>query len=285
MTGRFAPSPTGPLHLGSLLAATASYLDARAHHEPWLLRIDDLDVHRNVAGAADEIQAALDSHGLHWDGSVIRQSERVERYHDALQSLVRQELIFYCRCSRRQLKNRPVYPGICRTQTAPTTDSAIRIQVNSALIEFQDLIQGHQREPLASSIGDFVIRRRDGLIAYQLATAVDDGEARIDSVVRGADLLDNTARQIYLMQLLALTPPSYAHIPMLIHPDGSKLSKQTFAEPINALKASANLVRTFSWLGLAPPADSHRWPCAELVSWGVEHWDIVNVPRLASVTV
>jgi glutamyl-Q tRNA(Asp) synthetase len=283
MTGRFAPSPTGPLHLGSLLAATASYLDAHSTGQPWLLRIDDLDVPRNVVGAENEIKTALDAHGLHWDGSVIHQSARIDHYRQALQTLTRLELVYYCSCSRRQLKGYAVYPGTCRKQTQPSADSAIRIRVHDAVVEFEDLIQGRQRDLLAESIGDFVVRRRDGLIAYQLATAVDDGARVIDSVVRGADLLDNTARQIYLMQLLGLNPPRYAHIPMLTHPDGSKLSKQTFAAPVDLQNTAANLIRTFEWLGMSPPADAHRWSCAELLGWGVEHWALDNVPRLAAV--
>jgi glutamyl-Q tRNA(Asp) synthetase len=285
MTGRFAPSPTGPLHLGSLLAATASYLDAHALQQPWLLRIDDLDVPRNVPGAADAIKSALNAHGLHWDGRAIHQSERGEHYELALQSLVQLNLIYYCRCSRRLLRGLPVYPGTCRTHETPRPDSAMRLRVGAAIIEFEDLIQGRQFDRLADTIGDFVVRRRDGLIAYQLATAVDDGASAIDSVVRGSDLLDNTPRQIYLMQLLGLTPPRYAHIPTLTHSDGSKLSKQTFAAPVDVLDASANLARTFDWLGLAPPADAHRWPCAELVDWGVAHWALDKVPRVATITV
>ncbi|MCZ6710546.1 MAG: tRNA glutamyl-Q(34) synthetase GluQRS [Gammaproteobacteria bacterium] len=285
MTGRFAPSPTGPLHLGSMLAATASYLDAHAHHQTWLLRIDDLDLPRSQPGADDAIKIALDAHHLHWDGAVIYQSERIEHYQRALQTLAQLGLVFYCRCSRRQLKQDSVYPGTCRTQTRSIADAAKRIKVNQALIEFEDLVQGPQHNVLANSIGDFVVRRRDGLIAYQLATAVDDGDTTIDSVVRGSDLLDNTPRQIYLMQLLGLTPPSYAHIPTLTHPDGSKLSKQTSATPINVREASDNLVRIFGWLGLCPPPQAERWTCAELVKWGIEHWRLANVPRQATITV
>lgn len=284
MAGRFAPSPTGPLHLGSLLAATASYLDAHASGQQWLLRIDDLDVHRNVAGAEDAIMGALDAHGLHWDGPVIRQSERLERYESALQSLVEQDAIFYCQCSRRLLKGQTVYPGTCRARTHIAADCAIRVKVRDTVIGFEDGIQGHQRDALAVLVGDFVVRRRDGLIAYQLATAVDDGSSLIDSVVRGADLLDNTSRQLYLMQLLGLTAPAYAHVPMLTHPDGSKLSKQTFADPVDNLAASDNLARTFAWLGLALPADASRWSCTQLVAWGVDHWRLAGVPRVAALT-
>jgi glutamyl-Q tRNA(Asp) synthetase len=267
-----------------MLAATASYLDARANHQSWLLRIDDLDVPRNEPGAVDAIKIALDAHHLHWDGAVIYQSQRVERYQQALQSLTQLGLVFYCRCSRRQLKQHPIYPGTCRMQTRSIADAAKRVQVKQALIDFDDRIQGAQHAALAERTGDFVVRRRDGLIAYQLATAVDDGDAIIDSVVRGSDLLDNTPRQIYLMQLLGLTAPRYAHIPTLIRADGSKLSKQTSAAPINVREASANLVRIFCWLGLSPPKQAERWTCRELVNWGTEHWQLANVPRQTSIT-
>ncbi len=266
------------------MAATASYLDARANRQPWLLRIDDIDPQRTVAGATDAIQRALEDHALHWDGSVILQSQRLEHYRDALQTLTRLGLVFYCICSRRQLQGHRIYPGTCRWRSTPSTDSAVRVRVDDACIEFTDLIQGPQHTQLASSTGDFVVRRRDGLIAYQLATAVDDGEGLIDSVVRGADLLSNTPRQIYLMGLLGLTPPAYAHVPVLVDSDGRKLSKQTFASPLDARQAADNLVRTFTWLGLSPPAEAHRWPCAELVDWGVKAWRLDKVPRVPYVT-
>jgi glutamyl-Q tRNA(Asp) synthetase len=285
MTGRFAPSPTGPLHFGSLLAAAASYFDARAAKQSWLLRIDDLDVPRTVTGAADAIKATLDAHGLHWDGPTILQSVHGEVYEQALQALTRLELTYYCRCSRRKLKGHRAYPGTCRAQRAPCADSAIRVLVGDAVVEFDDLIQGPQRDELANTVGDFVVRRRDGLIAYQLATAVDDGADGIDSVVRGNDLLDNSARQIYLMRLLGLTPPSYAHIPMLTHPDGSKLSKQTFATPVDTNTVSANLARVLDWLGQSPPTHADRWSSAELITWGVENWDLDQVPRVATIAV
>lgn len=284
MAGRFAPSSTGPLHLGSLLAATASYLDARASGQPWLLRIDDLDTARNDPGAEDSIKRALEAHGLLWDEKTIFQSDHVDAYQRALTALATRGLTFHCSCARRRLPAGP-YPGTCRHRTDSQQDSAIRIRVTPQPITFEDMIQGRQVERLAETTGDFVVRRRDGIIAYQLATAVDDGDPQIKSVVRGADLLDNTARQIYLMQVLGLSPPHYAHIPVLTHADGSKLSKQTHAQPVDTAHASANLVKVLQWLGQAPPRGLETAPATELLAWGIDHWSMDLVPRRPSLRI
>lgn len=281
VTGRFAPSPTGPLHLGSLLAATASYLDARARRGRWLVRIDDLDKPRNQAGADTLILKSLEAHALHWDGEVSFQSLRQNRYLSALDRLA--EHVFYCRCSRRQLRGIAVYPGTCRQQRKPRSDSAIRVEVPDRNIEFTDLIMGSQCENLAASVGDFIIRRRDGLIAYQLATAVDDGDPSITHVVRGRDLLDNTVRQIFLMQLLELKPPSYAHVPLLTYPGGEKLSKQHGAAAVDDSQAVQNLITIFAALGMTVPAEVAALPTAEVVSWGIEHWQPARVPHGNSI--
>jgi len=275
--GRFAPSPTGPLHSGSLLAAAASYLDARSRGERWLLRIDDLDVFRNAAGAETTILKALESHGLFWDGPVSRQSDRIGSYQAALEKLAALDGIFYCGCSRRRLKKYPVYPGICRQRTSPLVDTAVRARVADAVIDFEDLIAGSRKTPLADTCGDFIVRRRDGLIAYQLATAVDDGDPAITHVVRGGDLLDNTARQIYLMEALNLTPPVYAHLPTLTGADGQKLSKHTHAPALDNSRPSHNLIDVFGFLSLRPPPEAKNWPPADLLSWGVENWSIGTV--------
>lgn len=267
--GRFAPSPTGPLHLGSLLAATASYLDARHRGERWLLRIDDLDVHRNVAGAEDAILRSLDAHGLHWDGPVIRQSQQLDRYQAALAALTAAGHTFNCNCARKRLKGLGPYPGYCRDAARPAADAAVRVRVNESPIRFEDLVLGTMQDVLTETVGDFIIRRRDGLIAYQLATAVDDGEADITRVIRGGDLLDNTARQIYLMQLLGLPAPSYGHVPMILNEDGQKLSKQTHAAPLADDQAADNLQQILPMLGLHPPGGLDepgsllRWASAE----------------------
>jgi glutamyl-Q tRNA(Asp) synthetase len=283
MAGRFAPSPTGPLHLGSLLAATASYLDARSAGDAWRLRFDDLDAPRNDPEAIHSITTTLRAHGLIWDGPILHQSANLPAYDEALTRLAGMGLLFYCTCSRRELRSEAVYPGTCRAFREPRGDSATRVLVDHSAIEFDDRIQGPQSCRLDQTIGDFIVRRRDGLVAYQLATAVDDGGDDITSVVRGADLLDNSPRQIYLMQLLGLNPPSYAHIPVLLKPDGSKLSKQTMAPPVDDARASENLVQSYRLLGMRPPPDSDQWAVQRILSWGISHWDQENVPRRRSL--
>lgn len=278
VAGRFAPSPTGPLHSGSLLAATASYLDARARDGSWYVRIDDLDTFRNVSGADSAILTSLEAHGLTWDGPVIRQSERLDRYTLALDRLTKAGHTFYCTCSRSQLRGTPVYPGTCRGVTGSVADAAIRLRVSDEALSYNDLIAGLVSENLALSCGDFIIRRRDGLIAYQLATAVDDGDGTITHVVRGGDLLDNTIRQRYLMTLLGLKPPSYAHLPVLTQPDGKKLSKQTHAPALDDRQPGDNLRYVFDCLGLTTPADIHRWGVGQILEWGVKNWSLETVP-------
>jgi len=270
--GRFAPSPTGPLHLGSLLAATASFLDARHRGEQWLLRIDDLDVPRNVPGAEAAILRSLEAHGLNWDGPVVRQSERLDRYQAALQRLTEAGHTFNCTCARKKLKGLGRYPGTCRDAGHSPDDAAVRVRVDDATIRFNDGVLGPINEVLTESVGDFIIRRRDGLIAYQLATAVDDGEPQITRVVRGSDLLDNTARQIYLMQLLDLSPPDYAHVPMLLNAAGQKLSKQTHASALDDRQPVANLSEILPMLGLTPPA-TFSAP-AELLQWAADAFSL-----------
>ncbi|MGE0623571.1 MAG: tRNA glutamyl-Q(34) synthetase GluQRS [Pseudomonadales bacterium] len=281
--GRFAPSPTGSLHQGSLLASTASYLDARARGLQWWLRIDDLDTPRVAPGAEDAIRKTLDAHALHWDGPVIHQSGHIARYEAALATLSAQGLLFYCTCTRAMLADETIYPGSCRHRTAPVAGAAIRVLVEDRPVRFHDLVRGDQEEVLARTCGDFVVRRRDGQIAYQLATAVDDGSEAISHVVRGGDLLDNTARQIYLMERLGLTVPSYAHLPVLVDASGQKLSKQTHAPAVVDDRASANLLVVFRYLGLDPPAEARHWSPAVLLDWAIPRFDLKRV-QAASVT-
>ncbi len=265
--GRFAPSPTGPLHFGSLLAATASFLDARQQGGDWLVRIDDLDTPRNVPGAEDAILASLEAHGLHWDGPVIRQSERVSRYEEAIDRLSRAGHTFYCTCSRKRLKGQTRYPGTCRHLSLSAAGAALRVRTNATPIAFEDLVAGPIRETLTDTVGDFVIRRRDGIVAYQLATAVDDGQARIKRVIRGRDLLDNTARQIHLIRLLEGETPAYGHIPLLVNGTGQKLSKQTFAQALDDRRPTANLIHVLPALGLSPPAEARASTPEQLLAW------------------
>lgn len=263
--GRFAPSPTGPLHLGSLLAATASYLDARSLGIGWQVRLDDLDELRNQPGADAEILRALEAHGLFWDGPVTRQSEHLERYAAALAELRADGALFYCRCSRKDLQRTRAYPGTCRQQREPRPDSAERIRVGDTVIAFDDVVQGRQVQALANAPGDFVVRRRDGVIAYQLATAVDDGAAGITRVIRGRDLLAVTGPQIFLMQRLGLEVPVYGHLPLLLTTRGQKLSKQNLAPALDPAAAGANLARVLAVLGLDPGPGAAGRDCRSLL--------------------
>lgn len=271
--GRFAPTPSGALHLGSLLAATASWLDARARQGRWLLRIDDLDAPRIKSDAEDEILAALEAHGLHWDGSVARQSAHRERYRAALDEL--DDRCFACRCTRSQLKGARRYPGSCRNLGLPRTGNALRLRVEDAAdCSFDDLIAGRQQHS-AQSMGDFVVRRRDGLPSYPLAVVVDDAAMRITHVVRGADLLDNTPQQIYLAACLGLAPPIYAHVPVIVEASGEKLSKHNAATAIDQRHARANIAVVLSLLGLQPPSED----APTMLNWAVRHWRIEHLPN------
>ena len=271
--GRFAPSPTGPLHIGSLYTALASFLDARAEGLPWRLRFDDLDAPRNQPGAESRILFSLEAHGLHWDGPVERQSERLDLYQAALEALRRKAKIFHCTCSRKALAGSPIYPGQCRDQIAPIPDSAIRVRVDEAPLEFTDLVQGHQRTRLDLTVGDFIIKRRDGPFAYQLAAAVDDGDPSIVRVLRGQDLLANTPRQLHIMALLGLPAPTYAHIPVLLNRAGQKWSKQTGAPAVNDHRPLANLRTCLTLLGLQPP----DLDLEAMIEWAMSRWRLNQI--------
>ncbi len=253
-SGRFAPSPSGPLHFGSLVAAVASYADARSRGGQWRLRIDDVDAPRAREAAVDDIVDTLARHGFRHDGEIVRQSQRIARYDAALASLSARGDVFACRCTRADLAAAPlgragerIHPGTCRSgalqSPPPRGRVAWRVAVDDTTIEFIDRLQGPQRQTLATEVGDFVVKRSDGLHAYQLAIVVDDGDDAITDVVRGADLLDSTARQILLQRLLGLPTPSYLHVPVATDPRGDKLSKQTRAralagDPVAALGAA-----------------------------------------------
>ena len=280
--GRFAPSPTGPLHFGSLIAATASYLDARRAGGTWLLRIEDLDPPREVPGSAEQIVATLDALGFQWNESIVRQSERAALYQAALDRLLANDRAFPCSCSRTELQaaqppgrvsDELYYPGWCSNGVrSPDRPLAIRFRVRPGTLAFDDRLQGRQMTELASDSGDFVIRRRDGLFAYQLAVVVDDAAQNITHVVRGADLLGSTARQIALQGALGLPTPLYAHLPLAIDANGIKLSKSTGAAAIDARQAARELWRTLQFLKQGPPPDLRRGPAASLWEWAIEHW-------------
>lgn len=281
-TGRFAPSPTGPLHLGSLVTAVASFLDARAHQGRWLLRIEDIDPPREVPGAADLIARQLSAHGLEWDGPIGYQSRRGALYRDALARLAGDGLLYACTCSRQRLQALGGrYDGACRARhyspNASAPAGALRIRVDGdGADNLRDFIQGTAfGAPCAG--GDFIVLRRDGLVAYQLATAVDDAEQDITHVLRGADLFDSTPRQCYLLARLRLRPPDYGHVPLVLGTDGNKLSKQNRAPALAATDATANLHWALRWLGLDPPGELLGSKPADLLTWGIHHWSRAKI--------
>ena len=265
--GRFAPSPTGPLHFGSLVAALASYLEARAADGKWLLRIEDLDPPREPRGAADEILRALERLGLGWDGPVHYQSARSARYGAVLDDLARRGFAYPCACTRKEfgdsalaLDGARVYPGTCRRGLAGRPARAVRLRTHDAPIAFEDAVQGWVEQRVESTVGDFVLRRADSLWAYQLAAVVDDLDDGVTHVVRGADLLGSTARQIHLQRLLGARSPRYAHVPIAINAAGEKLSKQTGARPIDLSDPARELARARRFLG----QDDGGWSLARV---------------------
>lgn len=290
--GRFAPSPTGPLHFGSLVAAVGSYLQARAHGGEWHVRIEDLDRPRVVGGAADNILRTLERLHLHWDGPV-RYQQKAEFYAGAFAQLAAHAAVYACRCSRREIADSsirgidgPVYPGTCRTRTLPADEPAAwRARTGDAQVEFADRVQGTITRALGRDIGDFVVRRADGRFTYQLAVVVDDAALGVSEIVRGADLLESTARQIHLQRLLGLPTPLYAHLPVAIDTRREKLSKQTHAAAIDVAAASALIVRALRFLGHAPPPTLDRANLAEVWTWARSNWDIARVPRVLTKTV
>ncbi|MEM7209448.1 MAG: tRNA glutamyl-Q(34) synthetase GluQRS [Pseudomonadota bacterium] len=275
--GRFAPSPTGPLHFGSLVAAMGSYLEAKSQSGRWLLRIEDLDPPREVAGAGESIIRTLDALGFEWDGSITYQSQRTELYLHALDKFARDGATFRCACSRRQLAAQQIYPGTCRYLNLREKSTSIRLRVTGK-IDFVDSIQGNCSETLERECGDFVVRRRDGLFAYQLAVVVDDADQDITHVVRGADLLENTARQIFLQRQLAVSTPQYCHLPVAINKHGEKLSKQTFAPAIEKFSPPAALRSAWEFLGQTN-IDASVVDTGEFWQRALALWDINRVPK------
>ncbi|SFJ19042.1 glutamyl-Q tRNA(Asp) synthetase [Pseudomonas guineae] len=282
--GRFAPTPSGYLHFGSLVAALASYLDARAVNGRWLLRMEDLDPPREVAGAQAAILNALESYGFEWDGELVRQSERHDHYATLVERLLSQGLAYACTCSRKQLEgSQGIYPGNCRNAGHSVVDAAIRLRVPELVYHFNDRVQGDYRQHLGREGGDFIIRRRDGLFAYQLAVVLDDAWQGVTDIVRGADLLDSTPRQLYLQELLGFSQPRYLHVPLITQPDGHKLGKSYRSPPLPADQASLLLIRALRALGQRVPDDASYGQPAELLRWASEHWDATRIPRSLSL--
>jgi glutamyl-Q tRNA(Asp) synthetase len=285
--GRFAPSPSGPLHFGSLVAAVGSYLDARARGGRWLLRIDDVDAPRSVPGAADGILRTLEHHGFEWDGEEVWQSRRLHAYAEALDVLRRGGHVYGCACTRREIADSAlardgsrVYPGTCRAGlTDGRSPRAWRVKA-AGRIGFEDAVQGWQEEDLATEVGDFVVLRADGQFAYQLAVVVDDAQAGVTHIVRGADLLDSTGRQRHLQQLLGYRAPVYAHLPVVVNRAGEKLSKQTLATGIDGVDTGVAWRAALAFLGQNPPAALAQASPDEIRAWAIAHWSLAHVPRV-----
>ena len=273
--GRFAPTPSGPLHLGSLLTATASWLDARSHGGRWRLRIDNLDRPRTVAGAEAAILASLEAHSLVWDGAIVRQSDHSQHYRAALEQL--RERCFACRCTRRDLRGATRYPGTCRNLRLPTCGNALRLRVHRAAsrIAFEDRIHGQCVQLVAAAAGDYVVWRRDQLASYALAVVVDDGLLGVTHVVRGADLLAHTPQQLHVAACLGCAEPSYAHVPVVADAAGLKLSKHNAATAIDDRAARYNVRTVLALLGFEPPPGD----IGEMLAWAVQHWQIERLPR------
>lgn len=281
--GRFAPTPSGYLHFGSLMAALASYLDAKAVDGLWLLRIEDLDPPREMPGAQDAIRKTLELYGFEWDGEVTRQSDRHAAYAAAVETLLENDLAYACACSRKQLAQHSVYPGHCRSRRLPTQHAAIRLRVPERIYTITDRLQGRFSQNLAHEAGDFIIRRRDGLFAYQLAVVIDDTWQGITDIVRGADLLDSTPRQRYLQELLGSPTPRYLHIPLVIQPDGYKLGKSYRSPPLPIQQAGAELTRALQALGQQPPTKLSAATPQEILAWGKAHWQAERIPAVLTL--
>jgi len=288
--GRFAPSPSGPLHFGSLTSALASYLEAKTNHGEWLVRIEDIDPPREVAGSDTLILKSLEAHGLQWDGDILYQSSRTDAYEAALDYLTKKNLLFYCSCTHKQLKeyrqqhfvnnstlSNGVYPGICHEHTNYREDCAIRLRVDAQSILFHDAVYGLNAQDLTNDVGAFVLKRRDGLFAYQLAVVIDDIYQGITDIVRGVDLLDSSPRQLYLYQCLDTLAPNYAHLPLALMPSGKKLSKQTGASGLNNAQAQNNIFNALTFLGQNPPPELKFESVESLLQWAKSHWTISSI--------
>ena len=285
--GRFAPTPSGPLHFGSIIAAIASYCDARSNDGAWYVRIDDLDAPRALAGAADDILRTLDAFALHWDGKPVYQSDNQQAYHRSLHVLRTHRHVFPCACSRKEIGEAggrgplgPIYPGTCRKGIAEGRRArSLRVRVDDLTTSmFNDELQGSIEQDLATEVGDFVVYRSDGMFSYHLACVVDDALLGISDVVRGADLIDSTPRQILLQRLLGLESPRYLHLPVAVNADGEKLSKQTRAAPVDPARAPQIIYQALRFLGQDPPSELARWNPHQALQWASDHWLRQNLP-------
>jgi glutamyl-Q tRNA(Asp) synthetase len=289
--GRFAPSPTGRLHFGSLVTAVGSYLDARHHQGEWLVRIEDIDPPREVPGAADDILRTLERFGMEWDGPVIYQSKGAARYESALVQLEANGHLYGCACTRREIadstlngKTNAVYPGTCRNGIPSGRKArSLRLRLDGGTITLNDRLQGITRQSLHQEVGDFIVRRADQQVAYQLAVVVDDAHQEMTHIVRGVDLLDSTPRQICLQQLLQLPTPEYLHLPLATDTGGDKLSKQTHAHSIDPDDPVAGLRDTLLFLQQELPDSPGDARLEELWQWAIDHWDVTAIPACRTI--
>lgn len=290
--GRFAPSPTGDVHFGTLIAAVASYLQAASVNGIWKLRIDDIDTTRTIKHADTHIIKTLENYGFKWHGDIYYQSKNIPLYQEALAQLIKQSLVFPCLCSRKLLTEQSsptaqlLYPGTCRQRLLPEpAEHSLRIRGKNQNISFNDKVMGKQQQNIQHDCGDFIIKRRDGLFAYQLAVVVDDYEQGITEVVRGTDLLDSTARQIYLQQLLGYSRPDYLHLPLAVDSDEQKLSKSTGAANIENTAPTKNLIHALNFLGQNPPAELEQYALDDIWCWAIQHWNIETIPKQKTISI
>ena len=288
--GRFAPSPTGPLHFGSLIAAISSYAQAHKQNGKWLVRIEDVDQPRCDATSSKLILEALETYGMYWDEDIIYQSHRDRLYQTALATLKSKNLSYDCACSRKDINkntepnHNSIYPGTCKDGIKnKRPPRSVRMRTTNEIINFNDKVQGYNSQNIAKDIGDFVIKRADNLFAYQLAVVVDDEEQNITEVVRGSDMLDSTPRQILLQQSLGYSTPSYMHIPLATAMDGNKLSKQNMAPPINVEDPRPTLINALTFLKQCPPADLRDSNIETIWDWVINNWSIKAIPAKLSI--
>jgi len=284
--GRFAPSPTGPLHFGSLLAAASSYAQARHQQGQWLVRIEDVDLPRCDTSSTTQILKALETYGMHWDEDIIYQSQRNSFYQDALDKLAAQGDTYDCACTRKEINESAestvtmgIYPGTCRNGLAKgKTARSIRMRTDDNEIVFVDKVQAPLSQHLLKDVGDFIIKRADNLFAYQLAVVVDDEAQAITEIVRGSDMLDSTPRQLFLQQRLGYSTPDYIHIPLAVNNKGQKLSKQNMAPAINLVDPRPTLINALEFLNQQPPADLRDTSIDDIWQWVADNWSVKNIP-------
>lgn len=284
--GRFAPTPSGPLHIGSIMAALASYLDARNRGGQWRVRIEDLDLPRVKPGCSDDILHALDKLGLHWDGKIVFQSERIDAYEEACSRLAADQLLYHCICSRRIVGDAP-YPGTCRHRSIPASSQhSLRVLTHGRPVGIRDRLRGDYFQCLEKDVGDFILRRADGYHAYHLATVVDDAWQNITHIVRGGDLLESTPRQVYLQQLLNLPIPEYLHIPVAVDKQGAKISKSMGGLDVLIQGSPARvLIMTLDLLGQKIDQSLAKAPVEEILTWAIKNWHPAIIPLQKEITV